>query len=51
MSAVEAEVQGGGAGNLRLAGPLTAVTAPSFRSRVIEAVREGQTHMKVRRIW
>jgi len=25
MSAVEAEVQGGGAGNLRLAGPLTAV--------------------------
>jgi len=27
MSAVEAEVQGGRAGNLRLAGPLIAVTA------------------------
>lgn len=47
MSTVEAEVQGGGAGNIRLAGPLTAVTAPSFRSRVREAVREGQTHMVV----
>jgi len=27
MSAVEAEVQGGGAGNLRLVRPLTAVTS------------------------
>jgi hypothetical protein len=42
MSAVEAEVQGGMADHLRFAGPLTAVTAPSFRSRVREAVRDGQ---------
>ena len=47
MSAVEAEVQEGVAGNLRLAGPLTAVTAPKFRSRVREAVRDGQIHMVI----
>ncbi len=47
MSAVEAEVQGGVAGHLRLAGPLTAATAPSFRSRVREAVRDGQMHMVI----
>lgn len=49
MSAVEATVQEGvaGLGQLRLAGPLTAVTAPSFRSRVCEAVRDGQAHMVI----
>lgn len=47
MSAAEAEVQEGVAGQLRLAGPLTAVTAPSFRSRLCEAVRDGQGHMVI----
>lgn len=37
MSAVEADVLGGVAGQLRLAGPLTAVTAPSFRSGAVTA--------------
>jgi len=44
MSAPAAEVQEGVAGQLRLAGPLTAVTAPSFRPCVCEAVRDGQVH-------
>jgi anti-sigma B factor antagonist len=47
MSAAEAEVQEGVAGQLRLAGPLTAVTAPSFRSRVCEAVRDGRIHVVI----
>jgi anti-sigma B factor antagonist len=49
MIAVEAAVQEGGAGlrHLRLAGPLTAVTAPSLRSRVCEAVRHGQVRMVI----
>ena len=47
MSAAEADVQEGVAGQLRLAGPLTAVTAPSFSSRVCEAVRDGQVHMVI----
>ena len=49
MSAVEAAVQEGvaGLGQLRLTGPLTAVTAPALRSRVSEAVRHGQVHMVI----
>ena len=58
MSAVDAEVQedaasphdvpaANGLGRLRLAGPLTAVTAPSLRTRVREVARQGQIRMLI----
>jgi anti-anti-sigma factor len=58
MSAVEAEVQEDAATphdvlapqglvRLRLAGALTAVTAPSLRTRVREEARQGQSRMLI----